>query len=179
MTDLNTIFSIAKECGFQAWAELKIDTLEFLPEVRAMCAENKCGRYNTSWSCPPACGSLEEMREKVTGYSCGVLVQTVADLKSSFDWKGMVAAGDQHKENQEKMRLRLQREYPDLLSMGAGSCTRCTQCTYPDAPCRFPEILTVSMEACGLFVSRVCKANGIPYNHGEKTVCYTGCFLLE
>ena len=179
MTDFERIFATARECGFRSWAELKVETLEFLPAVRDMCAENKCGRYNASWSCPPACGSLEEMREKVTAYSKGVLVQTVAELKNSFDWKGMVAAGEQHKQNQEKMRLLLLKEYPRLLTMGAGSCTRCETCTYPDAPCRFPESLTVSMEACGLFVSRVCKANGIPYNHGENTVCYTGCFLLE
>ncbi|MDR1217403.1 MAG: DUF2284 domain-containing protein [Oscillospiraceae bacterium] len=53
-----------------------------------------------------------------------------------------------------------------------------TPCVYPDAPCRFPDKLAYSMEACGLFVSRVCTDNGLKYNHGKDTICYTACFLL-
>ena len=34
-----------------------------------------------------------------------------------------------------------------------------------------------SMEAYGLFVTRVCKDNGIPYHYGPKTITYTACVL--
>ena len=63
--------------------------------------------------------------------------------------------------------------YPDMMGMGTGTCTRCKTCTYPDAPCRFPDELVSSMEACGLVVSEVCTANGVPYNHGKDTICST------
>ena len=179
MPDFQEIARLAEECGFAACVKLDLQTLEFLPAVRDMCAENRCGKYGKSWACPPACGPLEELQEKVLRYSAGVIVQTVCTLKNSFDWKGMTDAGTRHKENQEKMHGILKKEYPDVLTLGAGTCTICETCTYPDAPCRFPERLVYSMEACGLFVSRICKANQIPYNHGEGTVCYTGCFLLE
>ncbi|MBQ8925438.1 MAG: DUF2284 domain-containing protein, partial [Clostridia bacterium] len=34
-----------------------------------------------------------------------------------------------------------------------------------------------SMEAYGLFVTRVCKDNGVPYYYGPKTITYTACVL--
>ena len=36
-----------------------------------------------------------------------------------------------------------------------------------------------SMEAYGLWVSKVCELSGIPYNYGPNTIAYTSCFLLK
>ena len=69
--------------------------------------------------------------------------------------------------------------WPGLLALGAGTCTRCKECTYPDAPCRFPDKRVSSMEACGLVVMDTCKANGLGYYYGPQSIAYTSCFLLE
>ena len=37
--------------------------IPFSAEVRGMCEANRCGRYGTSWSCPPGCGDWEALRE--------------------------------------------------------------------------------------------------------------------
>ena len=63
---------------------------------------------------------------------------------------------------------------PLLSLIGCGICEKCT---YPDAPCRFPDRAFPSMEACGLVVNDVCKASGIPYNYGPRTMTFTGCVL--
>ena len=82
-------------------------------------------------------------------------------------------------ENFQKMWDALEKDYPDLLAMGTGGCTKCKKCTYPDAPCRFPNRMCPSMEGAGLVVNAVCTKNGMKYNHGPNTICYTACFLLE
>lgn len=179
MLDYEKLFDLAKECGFNSWGKLDVSTLEFLPEVRDMCAANTCGKYNKSWACPPACGTLEEMRDKVKGFSNGILVQYVGQLEDSLDWEGIQEAAVKQAESFAKMWEELAKEYPHIMAMGTGACTKCAKCTYPDAPCRFPDRVAASMEACGLVVSNVCTANGVPYNHGKDTICYTGCFLLE
>ena len=61
--------------------------------------------------------------------------------------------------------------------LSSGGCGICEKCTYPDAPCRFPDRAFPSMEACGLVVNDVCKASGIPYNYGPRTMTFTGCVL--
>ena len=62
---------------------------------------------------------------------------------------------------------------------GAGCCTICAKCTYPDKPCRYPSKRLSSMEAFGLFVSDICARSGLGYNYGPRTMTYTSCLLYS
>jgi len=176
--DYEKLASMAKECGFTHSARLDVSTLEFLQEVRDMCNAKQCNRYGTSWSCPPACVSLEEMRERVMKHSEGLLVQTVGQLEDSYDWEGISETGTRHKANFVRMWDAVEKDHPSVLAMGAGVCGLCDTCTYPNEPCRFPDRAAASMEACGLFVSKVCSDNGLAYNYGPDRIAFTSCFLI-
>ena len=91
----------------------------------------------------------------------------------------MIDAERQHKESFLKMNTLLREQHADVLALGAGCCTLCKKCTYPDEPCRFPDKQISSMEAYGLVVLEVCKANNLPYYYGKCTISYTGCFLFD
>lgn len=180
MLDYEKLCGMAKKCGFTNSGPLDVSTLKFMPEVRDMCASDKCHHFNKSWSCPPACGTLEEMREKVKAFKSGIIVQTVGEMEDNFDFETMEEAAKRQSESFALMYKRLKEEYPQVLPMGTGGCTICASCTYTQGqPCRFPEEMTSSMEACGLLVSQVCTDNGVPYNYGPRKIAYTGCFLLE
>ena len=179
MLDYNELEKIVKECGFTHYAPLDVSTLEFLQEIRDMCNPEKCRSYNKSWSCPPACPPVDEIRENVKTYTHGIIVQTVGDLEDSLDWDGIMETGARHKENFGKMKNILDEENNQIIAMGAGQCSVCETCTYPDNPCRFPEKMEVSMEASGLFVSKVCKDNNLTYNYGSEKIAFTSCFLLK
>lgn len=167
------------EIGFSHVAPLKVERIALQPEVRQMCSANQCGQYDHNWSCPPACGSLEECRAQVSAYREGILVQTVGQLEDSFDIEGMAELEKRHKAQFVRFHDALLTRYPGLLALGAGCCTRCQKCTYPDAPCRMPEKRISSMEAYGMLVMQVCKDNGMDYYYGPNTLAYTGCFLLK
>ena len=177
--DFESLAALAKECGFTHCAPLHVDTLEFLPEVRDMCAADKCNKYGKSWSCPPACGTIEEMRKQVEGYSHGLLVQTVGDLEDSYDWEGIQDTALKNRNNFTRMWDELEKQYSSIFAMGTGSCMNCEKCTYPDSPCRFPERMAASMEACGLFVSKVCTDNKLAYNYGQNKIAFTACYMLK
>jgi len=119
------------------------------------------------------------MRELVKSFSHGILVQTVGELEDSYDWEGITETGARQKEHFAMMRSKLLQEYGSILAMGAGRCKICETCTYPDEPCRNPDRMEVSMEACGLFVSKVCTDNGLAYNYGPNKIAFTSCFLFE
>ena len=174
---MNDLINILKECGFDTVVQLDVSTLKVLPEVRQMCEVNTCGAYNKRWSCPPGCGSIEECENKMKRFSHGILVQTVGDIEDSLDWEGMMEVKSAHDKRFIEGTKRLHKEVPELLSLGDGSCSLCKDCTYPDKPCRFPDIQSASMEAFGLFVSDVCKKNNVAYNYGPGKMCYTGCYL--
>ncbi len=170
---------LAKESGFTAWALLDVATIELKPEVRDMCAVNSCGMYDKRWSCPPGCGTLEECAERLKGFSCGILVQTVGDIEDGFDYEAMVEIEAAHKERFQEMYAALRQSGHDVLAIGSGCCTQCVKCTYPKEPCRFPGIMVSSMEAYGMLVLEVCKANGLQYYYGAEKIAYTGCYLLK
>lgn len=169
---------LASTSGFTHWGSFPVSGLRFRPEVREMCAADKCARYGKTWSCPPACGALEEAREMAAGFTWGILLQTTAELEDDFDVETMMDAERRQKERLDAFVDALGAQVPRLV-MSAGTCTRCDTCTYPDAPCRFPQKLFVSMEAYGLVVSEVCASADIPYYYGPGTITYSSCVLFK
>ena len=178
MSTTEEILTLAKSCGFTHVGELNMTALEFMPKVRDMCAAGRCHKYGTSWTCPPGCGTLEEAAANAARYHRGVLLQTTAQLEDDFDIEVMQQAEVDQKQSFLSFVEQLRKEYPDCLPMATGGCTLCPQCTYPDAPCRFPKKAIPSMEAYGLLVLQVCKDNGLDYYYGPSWIAYTSCFLL-
>ena len=171
--------ALAQSIGFEHAGPLDPATIELKEEVREMCASGKCAMYDKRWSCPPGCGTLDECRELLKGYTRGILVQSVGELEDNFDIETMMETEAAHKERFYAMRKALVEKGIDALAAGAGCCTICPECTYPDAPCRFPEQKMSSMEALGMLVLEVCKANDMRYFYGENTIAYTSCFLFR
>ena len=170
---------IAEEAGFSAWANLDVATIELKPEVRDMCATNSCGQYGKRWSCPPGCGTLEECGARLKGYTHGILVQTYGDIEDGFDFEAMMEIESDHKDHVVEMYETLREKGADVLAIGAGCCKHCAKCSYPDEPCRFPDKMIASMEAYGMLVLEICKANGLQYYYGADKMAYTSCFLLK
>jgi predicted metal-binding protein len=167
---------IAKS-GFSIIGRFDPTLLEVRQEVRDMCAVDKCHAYGRSWSCPPACGELEEYQKLFRRYQTGYLFQTVAEMEDAFDYEGIERGSGEHKQRFNNLADRVAETGRDILLLGGGTCTLCETCTYPDAPCRFPKKAFTSMEATGLVVYDVCKLADIPYYHGENTVAFCSCAL--
>ena len=80
-----------------------------------------------------------------------------------MDVEAMMDTEKTHKEHFAKAREELQKLYPHMLALGAGACTVCKSCAYPDEPCRFPEKAISSMESYGILVNQVCTDNHMKY----------------
>lgn len=174
---MSTIKEIVESIGFEAVGALDPTKLTVHQEVRDMCTTNQCGHYDSRWSCPPACGELEEYQGKMGGYKQGFVFQTVAQMEDDFDFEAIEESGILHGERFNKLVDLISESGIDVMALSAGTCSRCPECTYPDSPCRFPEKVYPSMEACGLMVAETCTAAGIPYNHGPRTLAFCSCVL--
>ncbi len=179
MIDMKTLIDEALTAGFSQAGELNRKAIEFMPEVRDMCAADRCHSYGKSWTCPPGCGTIEEASLRAAEYSKGLLVQTIGQMEDDFDWETIEATSSKHRQNFKNFTADLRLRFPKMMPMGAGACSVCPECTYPDAPCRFPELAVPSMEAYGLFVSKVCTLSGVAYNNGPQTITFTSCYLFE
>ena len=173
------LLSLAAECGFDHAGDLNTAALDFNPAVREMCAADRCQSYGRRWSCPPGCGTLEEISQKAATYRRGILLQSTGEMEDDFDVETMMDTEKLHKERFHALVAQVRQVYPNCLPMAAGACTVCKECTYPHAPCRFPERAIPSMEAYGLVVSKVCEDSGLPYYYGPRTITYTSCVLID
>jgi predicted metal-binding protein len=61
MTEAEMIQCAMDEC-FAAAAIVDTTQIVFDPSFRPYCEENLCGQYGANYSCPPDCGSPEEMK---------------------------------------------------------------------------------------------------------------------
>lgn len=163
--------------GFDAAAVLDTKTLIARDDIRSMCVADKCGAYGKNWTCPPACGSLEECQEKMHRYEHGILLQSVGRMTKAIDSRCYRETERRHMKNFYAFAEEIRKEYPDALCLGAGGCRICKQCAYPEE-CRFPEKAMSSMEGYGLFVTQVCRDAGLPYHYGDRTITYTACVLF-
>ena len=168
----------AEKCGFSHYGKLDADTIEVYQAARDACAENKCKRYGTNWSCPPGCGTLDECLKKIRRYKRGVIVQTTGDI-DQFNYESYTRLGKEHNERFAGFARLVKDRVPGALLCGANACSGCEKCTYPDAPCRFPETLSYPMEGMGMMVFEVCRRNGLKYNYGPGTLTYISCVLVD
>ena len=174
---LNQWIQAALDMGFTSAAPLDISTIHPMESVREMCAADKCRAYNRNWTCPPACGTLAECEERMRSYTHGLLLQTTGQMTKNIDSRSYARTERLHNENFRKFADEIRKVFPDALCLGAGGCRVCKTCAYPE-PCRFPGKAYSSMEGYGLFVTQVCRDNGLPYYYGEKTITYTACVLF-
>lgn len=176
--DLNAaVQNAAAETGFTAFGQVPPDQLTYEKEVRAICESNGCRGYGATWACPPAVGTLEECQNRVSQFQHMLLFSRVYPLEDSFDLEGMQEGMQDFRKLVDLFQQRISPLVPRFLLLGNEGCGRCTRCTYPDAPCRFPQLLHHSLEGYGFIVSELAKMAGMRYINGSDTVTYFGALL--
>ena len=84
--------SIAAEEGFAAAVVTDTKDIPFDPSFRPLCAENLCGKYGANYSCPPDCGTPDEMRARIQAHRHALVLQTIWEIADYSDSKAIKAA---------------------------------------------------------------------------------------
>ena len=171
------IVEAVEAAGFTEHGALSPRELSWHPEVRAICEGNSCRNYGASWACPPAVGTLSECRERVERFEHMLLLTKKYELESSFDFEAMGDGLQDFKKTVDRLHKSLAPWLEDFQLLSNEGCGRCKQCTYPDAPCRFPELLHHSLEGYGFVVNELAETAGVRYNNGPNTVTFFGALL--
>ena len=174
MTDILKCASDITGVPVREWAIVPSSTLIFSPDLFEYCKTNACGEYNKSWTCPPACESMETQREKILLYKNVLVFTTKHELEDSFDYDGMTKGREFH----STLTAEIKKLLKDDPVYGSGSCTVCKACAYPN-PCPYPEKKIGSIEAAGINVTELSKTAGIAYNNGPNTVTFFSMALIK
>ena len=153
------------------WAIVPVTKLTFSQQMLEYCKANACGNYNKSWTCPPACGSIEEQKKKILSYKEALVFTSKYNIEDSFDYEGMEKGRQQHTLLTLDVSNKLLRKIDDILVYSAGQCPVCTKCMFPDS-CAFPKKRIGSIEAAGIDAAELSKVCNIAYNNGNNTVTF-------
>jgi len=170
---VETAFEQAVQGRAFEYAVIPTAAINFSPALLKACESNVCGKYNRCWTCPPAVGSLE-LRQKITSFPSALVFTTMGALDDSFDYEGMMRAKERHDRLTAEIHGRFGAANPVF---GAGGCTICADCAYPQ-PCRFPDKTYPSIEAAGINVTELSRAAGLRYHNGPNTVTYFSMVLF-
>ena len=119
----------ALELGATKAVILPVEQVVTDRSFRAICEGNACGAYGNSWTCPPFCGGIDELMEKVRSFKQVLWYQTVSEIEDSFDIEGMTEASRRHAWLSQKLRERLRPMIQgESLCLSAGGCRLCERC---------------------------------------------------
>lgn len=169
------------QMGAQNAAVIPMSKVRFEMSFRDMCASNACGMYGKSWMCPPYVGESEELVARAQKYEYLLVYQTIGELEDSYDFEGMMEAGQKMNDLTQRVRDELKDEIdPNSLLLGAGGCRLCPVCAKrEDKPCRFPDKALASLEAYCISVSDLAASCGMKYINGQNTVTYFGAVMFN
>jgi predicted metal-binding protein len=171
------LIGLAVQLGFANAVVMDTRDLQFVPSFRPLCEENLCGKFGVNYACPPACGTAEEMRERVLRWKRALVMQTLWDIEDPMDEAQTKPAKSAHNKMTRQLIDRASR--PGLM-VGAGGCGLCSPCAMAEGiPCRFPDKAYSCMSAYCIFVQEMAASCGMEYDCGPGLVAFFSMFCFD
>lgn len=159
--------------GADRAARLPLSALVYNAGFTEICKSNTCGFYGTNHSCPPGSGSAKALFDRFTYSGFFILFQKDYPMDGDFDIEGIRRAATAFGALCRDICNEYAKMGYETRVLGAGPCTLCKTCTYPQ-PCRFSEKIIYPLEAAGIDVGYACEAAGLPYRAKGNVVTYSG-----
>lgn len=170
----------AIEEGFAAAAIINTKDIVFDPSFRPYCEENLCGQYGANYSCPPDCGSPEEMKQRILAHKRALVLQTIWEVADYSDAPTIKHAKKSHNLAQLRVVKKLREAGHDGPIVGASGCALCTPCAQTQGqPCKFPDLKYSCMSAYCIFVKKLADACDMEYDCGEGLLGLFGMYAFD
>lgn len=173
------MIAAAVEEGFAGAAMVDTDKIVFDPMFRPLCEENLCGQYGVNHSCPPGCGTPEQMKQRILAHKKALVLQTIWEIPDLQNKNAIKEAKVGH--NQAALRLVKQlreQDCPGFL-VGASGCALCSPCALKKGEsCGFPDKQYSCMSAYCVFVRKLAEECGLEYSPGDGLVAFFGMYVF-
>lgn len=166
--------------GFAAVEITDTHRIVFDPTFRPYCEENLCGQYGVNYSCPPDCGSVEEMKQRILAHKRALVLQTIWQVADYSDVPAIRHAKKSHNAAELRLVQKLRSAGHDGVIVGASGCALCTPCALTQGqPCRFPDLKYSCMSAYCVFVKKLADTCGMEYDCGEGLLGLFGMYVFD
>lgn len=174
------LIQAALDQGFFAAAIVDTKDIPFDPSFRPYCEENLCGQYGVNHSCPPDCGSCDDMKNRIICHKRAIVLQTMWEISDYTDKKAIKEAKSIHNRASISLMEYLRNSGIPGFMVGASGCALCSPCTAADGqPCRLPDLQYSCMSAYCIFVKKLCDHCGLDYNGSDGQLGFFGLYVCD
>jgi len=160
------------------YAILDADEITFEERVREICRQ-ECPRYNSTWSCPPAVGTLGECRRRCRRYEHCLVFSTVAEVQDITNLEETLATRMDHEEVTRQLSVRFEERFGPVLTLSTESCDICSHCSWPEGPCRHPDRMFPCVESHGILVTDLAERGGMTFQNGANVVTWFSVIFFK
>lgn len=175
------ILNCAIAAGFANAAMVDPAKIPFEPAFLTCCEENLCGKYGVNYTCPPACGTPQQMAQRIREKSHALLLQTIWEIDDPMDAARTKAAKTEHNAMVRRIIAQLrQAGITDGFMIGASGCNLCATCALTEQkPCRFPQDKFSCMSAYCIFVRELAESCGMDYDCPPGLTAFFGMYVFN
>ena len=162
MTDIELI-NLAEQAGYRA-AVIPVKDIPVDGSFRKFCEDNLCGRYNANYSCPPGCGTVEQVHHKLFSGDRALVLQSIHEIGSYENKEAILISKKDLNFTIMQMTDLLREEGMNCFCLGYGGCPLCDPCKQvAGEPCVFPEKRISCMSAYCIDVGRLAEKCGLEF----------------
>ena len=147
---------------------------------RILCRTNTCGNYNTSWTCPPNCGTSEYCIERINAYKDADILMVKyenVDFSDSEKLEGMMNG---FRDICRNVMVECRKEGFDVIAFADGPCSYCKECAFIKGKnCYHPEMQVPSVSGYGIDMTSYMKGIGIEFSFSKDSVTLYGVLLFR
>lgn len=156
-----------------------VPTKVSIRDNRKRCAENLCGNYNKSCTCPPRCGSDVFCIDRISGYKdADIFIRTFkVDVK---DEKALKSVVSKFQRNCRDIMIECKRAGFDILVLAEGPCNNCDRCAALDEKdCPHPELQIPSVSGYGIKMDEYLSSIGEKFEFRDDEATFYGIILFK
>lgn len=178
MTD-SELMKLAEELGFYT-AVIPAKDIPVDGSFRKFCEDNLCGKYNANYSCPPGCGTVEEVRERLLSADKALVLQTIHEIGSYENKEAILKSKKNLNTDILKLTEQLHKAGMDCFCLGYGGCPLCDPCKQVEGkPCAFPEKRISCMSAYCIDVGKLAGKCGLEFAWVPEKLFLFGMIVFQ
>lgn len=177
--NIEKIISMGIEAGFTSISVIPTEEIVFNPDFRICCEDNSCGKYGINYTCPPACGTPDEMRNRILNHKYAIVFQTMWEIPDFDDHARIKKCKNKHNTMVRKFIDALEPAYNGGFMIAASGCSLCEECAIVhDEPCVFPEKAASCASAYCIYVKDLAEKCGMEYYCGNSITAFFGLYVF-
>lgn len=172
------LLELAQGEGFSAGI-VSTDQVPVDPKYRAYCEENLCGQYGANYSCPPDCGTVEEVHDRLLSKEKAMVIQTTWEIEGYEDKAAVLRSKKAHNAAVLRLMDKLRKAGVSGFCLGYGGCPLCDPCARKEnRPCAHPEKKISCMSAYCIDVATLAGKCGLEFDWNPKKLYLFGMIVF-